>query len=428
MLQVSSGLRTTNHHKLWTEETARLVQEFPASGVFLTGIEGSDPHVDGLRRNQLREAHDFYVNYESRLKNIRELGITWLRFGAPYSQVHPQKDSYDFHFVDSVVKTCQDLGITIMADLLHFGLPDWIHEHYQEEPFFQNSFFPQEFARYAYTFAKRYPHIRHYTLVNEPFVTAYLSAKLGLWNEHRSTPWHDDRDFVRAVANIARAAILARQAIDQLWVEEDRPDSPIYIQNESFEVAIAAPGCGRENEVKRFNLRRFAPIDLILGYRDGAMKEYLLSQGMSEYSYEWFMQNGQMDKTVLGIDHYPTCVHTFEKDRVIDHNPQQPYQLAEVVRTYWERYPLPLLHTEVNGWPNFAVDLCQKTYDTLNQLRHEGYPVLGMGWYGDELQVGWHVAMRGPQAQEENPVGLFYKGQPQPVASHFQHLVNQGFA
>ena len=47
----------------------------PTGGIFNTGIEGSDPLVDGVRRDQLREAGDFYSNYETRLDQIAELGI-----------------------------------------------------------------------------------------------------------------------------------------------------------------------------------------------------------------------------------------------------------------------------------------------------------------------------------------------------------------
>ncbi|HEY1074736.1 MAG TPA: family 1 glycosylhydrolase [Patescibacteria group bacterium] len=413
---------------LWTPEVARIVSDFPKKGIFLTGIEGSDPKIDGVRRNQLKEAHDFYQNYEARLEKIRELGITWLRFGMPYSQVHAARDHFDFSFCDKVVKKCGELGITIMADLLHFGLPDWLHEELNEDQYFQNRFFPGEFARYAHAFAERYPHIRHYTIVNEPYLTAFFSSKLGLWNEHRwGDGWQDDRPFVNATRNIAQAAILGRKAIEGVWDHEGRKEELIFVQNESFEVSTAAPGSGREAEAERFNLRRFAVLDLIFGVRDETMRRYLLDQGLSDAEYEWFMDYGSMTKTVLGIDHYPTCVHTFYKDRTQDNSPTDPYRLYEITKEYWERYPLPLLHTEVNAWPDHALSLCQQTYDAMARLKQEGYPVIGMGWYGDDLQVGWHVAMRGPRSKEENPVGLFYKGDAQPVALLFGQLLQTGF-
>lgn len=412
---------------MWPTETIRIVAQMPQRGIFLTGIEGSDPFVDGIRRNQLREAEDFYVNYERRLERIRELGITWLRFGPPYSQIHIGKNEYDFSFVDRVVRKCDELGIELMADLLHFGLPDWLHHQAGQGPYFQNLYFPVEFARYATVFAKQYPSIKYYTPVNEPFVTAFLSAKLGLWNEQlHGEGWRDDRAFVRASANIAKAAILARKAIEGVWADEKRPGEPLFIQNESFELAIAMPGSHREAEARQFNLRRFVPLDLMLGYRDPAMAAYLDEQDLPKAEYEWFMAQGTTARTILGIDHYPWCIHEYHADKTVDHDVSKPYRLFELIEEYWERYPLPLLHTEVNGVPGSAEQLCQATYDALARLRQQGYPILGMGWYGDELQIGWPSLMRGPEAYAEYPVGLFYKGQLQPVGQLYADLAQKG--
>ncbi len=411
---------------MWSAETIRLVAKLPQRGIFLTGIEGSDPAVDGVRRNQLLEAHDFYSHYQERLEKIADLGITWLRFGPPYSQVHLGRDQYDFSFVDKVLKSCQELGITVFADLLHFGLPDWLHEEQHETPYFQNSYFPAEFARYSETFARRYPDIHYYTPVNEPFVTAFLSAKTGVWNEQRSSHWQDDREFVRAAANIAKASILARKAIDHVWVEEQRADEPIYLQNESFELAIPVPGSGREAEANRFNLRRFVILDLMFGHHDTTMERYLIEQGLPKAEYHWFMDHGSDKRTILGIDHYPWCIHEYQAEKSVDHDVSQPYRLLQLIDEYWQRYPVPLLHTEVNAQPGESVAICQQTYNVLARLRQEGYPVLGMAWYGDDLQVGWQVALRGPGSYEEYPVGLFYRGEKQPVADLFAELAEIG--
>lgn len=404
-----------------------VMRRFPDRGIFMTGIESSDPHIDGARRNQLREAHDFHAHCRERLTKIAGLGIKWLRFGYPYSEAHKGRDQFDFSFLDEALNVCRELELEVVFDLLHFGLPDWLHEEDATRPYFQNPRFPAEFARYAGEFARRYPWVRFYTLVNEPFVTAYFSAKLGIWNEHRTSEWGDDRDFVAAMANIARAAILAREAIEVVGSQTGQLGELTFIQNESFEVAYVAPGAQREAEVARFNLRRFAGLDLMFGQRDSAMAAYLVEQGLPETDYEWFMTHGQKNDVVLGIDHYPTCVHTYDNDGVLHHTPDQPYRLYDIVREYWQRYDLPLVHTEVNGWPNFAVTICQQTFDEINRLRRDGVPVLGMGWYGDDLQIGWHVAMRGPKGYEESPVGLFYKGQLQPVGERYRDLLRRGF-
>ncbi len=410
----------------WPDETVRIMKLMPEQGIFHTGIESSDPFVEGERRNQLKEAHDFLTNYEQRLEKIHSLGITWLRFGIPYSMAHLGPGKYDFEIFEKVLAKAERLGITIIADLLHFGLPDWLHEAHPEHPYFQNHAFPERFAEYVEAFARKFPQVNYFTIVNEPFVTANLSAKAGFWNERRTSEWQDDRDFIRAVSNISKAAVLGRQALEKVWKDEGRATELLLVQNESFETAMAAPGSGREAEARRFNLRRFAALDLILGNRDGMMEQYLVEQGMSQTAYDWFMENGSGRKTIMGIDHYPWCVYILSPNEQMELDPLARYQLYELSKVYWQRYKLPLLHTEINGVPELAVALCQKTYDVVRQLREEGYPMVGMGWYGDEYQVGWQSTLTGADKYQEYPVGLYYKGELQPVASLFHDIMLKG--
>jgi beta-glucosidase len=403
------------------------VNYFPKEGVFMTGIESSDPWVGDIRRNQLKEAHNFYENFEDRLVKIHDLGIRWLRFGVPYSEAHSSKEVYDFEFFDKVAFKCSGLKIELVADLLHFGLPEWMHENNKNSLFFQNTDFPEEFAKYAGVFARRYPGIKYFTVVNEPFVTAYFSTKLGIWNEKIPTSWHDDQAFVKAITNIARAAILARKEIENVWKGEGRKGEPIFVQNESFEKAFASFGSKREQEAKRFNIRRFAALDLITGHKNHEMYRYLRSQGMSKEQYKWFLKNGSNKNFVLGIDHYPWCIHTYEQGRTVDHTPAHQYQLYNLIKEYWQRYRVPLLHTEINGWPDHAGSLMLQTFDVLSKLRKEGFPILGMTWYGDEYQVGWQSALTGEDGFKETPVGLYYKGERQLAGELYRDLIATGF-
>jgi beta-glucosidase/6-phospho-beta-glucosidase/beta-galactosidase len=410
----------------WPKETVRIMQLLPSQGIFHAGIESSDPFV-GVRRNQLREAHDFYENYEQRLRNIAALGIKWLRFGVPYSEAHTGPGQYNFELLDKVLPLCDELGITLIYDMLHFGVPDWLHQDNPDQPYFQNFSFPNYFAEYAAVLANRYPTLHYFTIINEPFVTANFSAKWGIWNEQRAASgWEDDRTFVIAAYNIARAAILAKEAIEQVWQDEARKNEPIFVQNESFEVMVAAPGSSREQEAQIFNIRRFSLLDLIFGHRDQEMKEFLQSQRMRESDYEWCMERGNTRGVILGIDHYPHCVQICDVNDEIELQPLNRYQLYELTKVYWERYKTPLLHAEVNAWPEYAEAICTKTYEALTQLQNEGYPIVGMGWYGDEYFYGWEDALQDPAKATESPVGLYYKGEPQPIAAVFARYAERG--
>jgi hypothetical protein len=411
---------------VWPRETSRIfnhLSKVAPNGIFATGIENSDPVVDGRRRNQLKEAHDFYTNWETRLEQIHSLGIRWLRFGEGHSLTHPGKDKYDFDLTAKVIKKCDGLGINVMIDLLHFGLPDWMHKDNRKYPYFQNPDFPYYFAEYAKVFAKQFPQIKYFTPVNEPMVTAMCSAFTGSWNEQKS----DEKSYVRAVVNIARAAILAREAIEKVWKEEGRPEEPIFFQNDSFEKAIAGSGLSDRKNVDKFNnFLRFAALDLILGHRDDISKKHFLENELAEKDYEWFMRHGNSRNMVLGIDHYPWCVNEYTDDGIKSKTPKDEYQLAVIVKEYWKRYPLPLIHMEVNAVPDHAEDICEKTYSEMAFLAKKGFPVLGMSWFGDDLQIGWQSGLRGDHAFDEYRVGLFYKGQKEPVADLFINYALKG--
>ena len=112
----------------------------------------------------------------------------------------------------------RELGITVIADLCHFGVPSWLGG-------FQDPAFPVLFAEYARAFARRYPWIRHFTPVNEIFIAANFSALQGLVERVRV----ERRAFVRAIRNLCMAHELAVEAI-----LSERPDA-IIVQGESIE-------------------------------------------------------------------------------------------------------------------------------------------------------------------------------------------------
>ncbi len=404
-------------YTMWPSETLRIVQQIGTKCNVATGIECSDPLVRGVRRNQLTEAADFYTQYEQRLDRIKALGITWLRLGVPYSQTHVTPDTFDFSFLDKVIKACDDRKITLIADLVHFGLPDWM----PGKTDFSDDAFAHHLAHYAETFARRYPTVKYYTPVNEPFATAMFC--IGLWNERPLV----EPELVRTIATIAKGSIYAREAIEKVWKEENREGNPIFVQNESFEKMYAPQD--KQFRVHIFDAQKFSALDLTLGHRDTAVNEYLVKQGLSQHEYEWFMSHGSKRNTILGIDHYPWCVKTVQDDHSVKNNTfENEWEIYDVILEYWQRYEMPLFHTEVNAPREFQQITHTATVQAINRLRQEGIPVLAYTWFGDEYQVGWNCCLCGESAYDECNVGLFYKGSPQPAAELLRKQVANGFA
>ena len=219
--------------------------------MFATGIENSYPTilVDGeVRRVDEMERCGHYRRWRDDFALVRELGIEYLRYGPPYYRVHCGADRYDWSFADDTFNALLDMGIVPIADLCHFGVPDWIGD-------FQNTGWPPLFAAYAKAFAARYPWVRYYTPINEIYIAALFSAQYGWWNERAAS----DRAFVRALVNLCRANTLAMQAILDVQPEA------IFIQSESSEYFHPEkPSC--QKRAAFLNEKRFLSLDLTYGH------------------------------------------------------------------------------------------------------------------------------------------------------------------
>src|SRR5437870_822326 len=98
--------------------------------IFATGIECSYPMITGSdgRRQRMDqfEATFHYRHWKKDFQLVHDLGITVLRYGPPYYRTHLGPGRYDWEFTDLVFAEMRRLGITPIADLCHFGVPDWI--------------------------------------------------------------------------------------------------------------------------------------------------------------------------------------------------------------------------------------------------------------------------------------------------------------
>src|SRR6185436_8427029 len=187
--------------------------------MFATGIENSSPTIQNVRvRVDEMERCGHYRLWKVDFEKVEELGICFLRYGLPLHRTWLGPHRYDWSFADLVFADLHRRKILPIADLCHFGVPDWIGN-------FQNPDFPELFAQYAEAFARRFPWIQLYTPVNEMFVCALFSAAFGWWNEQLKS----DQSFVTALKHIVKANVLAMHAI-----LKERPDA-IFIQSESSE-------------------------------------------------------------------------------------------------------------------------------------------------------------------------------------------------
>ncbi len=98
--------------------------------MFATGIENSYPTIllpDGsARRVDEMEKTGHYKHWEKDFSLLKDVGIEYLRYGPPYYRTHIGPGKYNWDFTEMTFNKLSELGITPIADLCHFGVPDWI--------------------------------------------------------------------------------------------------------------------------------------------------------------------------------------------------------------------------------------------------------------------------------------------------------------
>jgi beta-glucosidase/6-phospho-beta-glucosidase/beta-galactosidase len=361
--------------------------------MFATGIENSYPTIqltDGSsKRVDEMEKCGHYKRWREDFDLLNELGIRFLRYGPPLYKSHVAPGKYDWSFSDETFARAKTDRITIIADLCHFGVPDWIGD-------FQNRDWPIFFAEYARAFARRYPSIRFFTPVNEILIAATFSGMYGWWNERGRS----DGAFVNALKNLCKANLLAMKAILQ-----EQPKA-IFIQSESSEYFHPeTPDCLQYANI--LNERRFLALDLTYGRPVNAViYQYLLDNGMTRDEYEWFLMNHSKMNCVMGNDYYVANEHLVHEDHSWSGS-GEILGYYVISRQYYERYRLPVMHTETNlADAEKAPQWLYKEWSNLFRLRQDGIPLIGFTWYSLTDQVDWDTALREDNGNV-NPLGLY---------------------
>ena len=132
------------------------------------------------------------------------------------------------------------------------------------------------------------------------------------------------------------------------------------------------------------NAKRFLSLDLNYGRRvESEMYEYLLDNGMSREEYHFFLHNNLKHHCIMGNDYYVTNEHRFPMTAVL--NPAgEVFGYDEITRQYYERYRLPVMHTEtnLNEGPrgDEAVYWLWKEWANVLRVRNNGVPIVGFTW------------------------------------------------
>jgi beta-glucosidase/6-phospho-beta-glucosidase/beta-galactosidase len=99
------------------------------------------------------------------------------------------------------------------------------------------------------------------------------------------------------------------------------------------------------------------------------------------------------------------------------------YGYYVITRQYYDRYRLPVMHTETNRVSNEAVGWLWKEWMNLLRLREDGVPIIGFTWYGLLDMKDWDTALTKIQGHV-NKVGLYtLDRRERKVAKEYRRLV-----
>ena len=376
--------------------------------VWSIGEEGSDPWVmrrgERIRQDQFAASgHD--VRIEGDLADIAGLGVRIVRYGTPWRLAEPEPGVYDWSLWDRALAACDAAGLEPIVEFLHFGLPD-------HSAGFVDDGWIDGFIRYVEAFLDRYPEPRWFTPINEPGITARLSARFGIWNDMAATPGA----HARALANIVLANL---EAIDR--IRSDR--GGWWIGSEGFDIPVAMTSAA-DDEVELRRALGWLVWDLHLGLEPlPPVVGYLGS--VDDRILERIHSLTVRDQLVAGLDIYPISVMNVGGDRP-DWSVDDLIELSVAeIESWHRRYEQPFWIAETS---NLTLPLDQQIpwldafANGLARLRHDGRPARGLCWYSRGDQFDWQTALTEPVGAVTE-VGLFDNARrPRPVAARFTEL------
>jgi dTDP-4-dehydrorhamnose reductase len=278
------------------------------------------------------------------LARFAELGIVRLRYPALWERIAPDgPGDCDWRWTDERLAEIERLGMTPILGLLHHGSgPAYT-------ALTADNFVPL-FAAQAAATARRYPHVRDWTPINEPLTTARFSALYGVWYPHA----RDERLFWLALLNQVDATRAAMAAI-----RAEVPDARL-VQTEDLGHCYSTDTL--VDYAEHYNQRRWASWDLLTGR---FTHEHPLWQRVADFGFAdrlTAIADDPCPPDIVGVNHYPTSdrflddrldahdspphsegFHDVAAARVLD--PPGP-GLTGALRQAWERYGLPIAVTE----------------------------------------------------------------------------------
>ncbi len=129
---------------------------------------------------------------------------------------------------------------------------------------------------------------------------------------------------------------------------------------------------------------------------------------MTRDEYRFFLGARLRHHCLLGNDYYATNEHLVHPDGTTE-AAGEVFGYHVITSQYYERYQLPVMHTETNlaqgARGDEATRWLRKQWANVLRVRNDGVPVVGFTWYSLTDQMDWDTALRETN-HHVHPVGL----------------------
>lgn len=379
-------------------------------GIEDTCVYPSDGSLSELDEHVLTEHH---LNWKDDLLQVRELGATAVRYGMSWPLVHTAPGVFDWAVLDEVVDYAVDeLGLTIIADLVHYGTPTWLTDS------FADADYPEAVESFASELATRYQgRIEHFTPLNEPVTTASFCGLRGVWPPSL-TGWEG---WTAVAVPISVGMARASQAI-----RAANPQAQIVHVEASTVMTTNLPEL--EDHRALLEMVGWLPADLMMGrvLPDDSRWAWLVEHGARETQLRWLIDNPAIPD-IMGVNYYPDL--TPRTLQVIEGNPTQiAYNgwtkgLRSAVTAFSKRYELPIAITEtsIEGADDVREAWLRDSAVEALAMAQEGIDLRGYTWWPLLDFVDWSWASNGQNVEEFAVISVLSDG-----STHVSHAAPLG--
>jgi hypothetical protein len=203
-----------------------------------------------------------------------------VRYGFPWWRDR----AFDWAWADQVVSEAERLGLHLIVDCLHYGIPLRLGGVWGPAV-------ADQYAAFMRRFVRRYRgYLRYFTPVNEMFISVEASTREGHWNNAVVLNQTGDADFVAVlgwVIDCAHAAwaVISDAIPDAVTLDSDPCDNH--------------PGDPLREELK------YVGWDLFYGIEpEPIVIDYLQRHGMSDARLGGLLGRGSPDRHIIGFDYY----------------------------------------------------------------------------------------------------------------------------